>query len=47
MLLFLNPTPATVENKNPENQWVTVPTYTVLVEHPDLGYVLFDGTCHP
>ncbi|MBJ6969952.1 MBL fold metallo-hydrolase, partial [Vibrio cholerae] len=26
---------------------VTIPTYTVLVEHPDLGWVLFDGTCHP
>ncbi len=45
--LVLNPHPATVDDKNPTNEWVTVPTYTVLVEHPQLGYVLFDGTCHP
>ena len=45
--LVLNPHPATVDDKNPTNEWVTVPTYTVLIEHPDLGYILFDGTCHP
>lgn len=45
--LMLNPKPGTVDNKHPQADWVTVPTYTVLIEHPQLGYVLFDGTCHP
>ena len=40
--LVLNPKPATVDNKHPQADWVTIPTYTVLVEHPDLGWVLFD-----
>ena len=36
----------TVENKNPPAKWIEVPTYTVLVDHPE-GIVHFDLTCNP
>lgn len=33
-------------NRTPRAEWVCVPVYTVLIEHPD-GLVLFDTACHP
>ena len=36
--LVLNPKPATVDDNSPTNEWVAVPTYTVLMtEHLQLG----------
>ena len=34
------------DNRTPRAKWVSVPVYTVLVEHPD-GLLLFDTACHP
>ncbi|MBX6754448.1 N-acyl homoserine lactonase family protein [Thermorudis peleae] len=45
--LYHIPHPATVDNQHPPAEWVTIPTYTVLIEHPQLGWVLYDATCHP
>jgi N-acyl homoserine lactone hydrolase len=45
--MILNPKTGTVDNKHPQADWISIPTYTVLIEHPDLGWVLYDGTCHP
>lgn len=40
------PFPASIDNKNPKTKWIKVPTFSVLIEHPDLGYVLYDtGSC--
>ena len=39
---------ATVDNKNPQTEWVTdVPSITVLIEHPKKGWILYDTTSHP
>lgn len=37
----------TRDNPQPETQWITVPTYVVLIDHPDEGYILFDLGCTP
>jgi len=29
-------------NKNPQAEWISFPVFSVLVDHPDIGYVLFD-----
>ena len=29
-------------NKNPENQWIKWASYGTLVQHPDLGWILYD-----
>lgn len=36
----------TKDNHNSPSEWVDVPVYTVLIEHPD-GLVLFDTASHP
>lgn len=36
------PRPGTVDNKYPQPAWIRVPSYSVLVKHPDVGYILFD-----
>ena len=39
---------ATVDNKHPEAEWKTdIPSLTVLIEHPDVGWILYDTTSHP
>src|SRR5215218_294357 len=45
--MILNPKAGTVDNKHPQADWISIPTYTVLIEHPDLEWFLYDGTCHP
>jgi len=45
--LVTAPRPGTVENKTPPANWVALPTYAVLVEHPTLGRVLYDCGCSP
>ena len=40
------PFPASVDNKNPAAEWIQVPTFSVLVKHSALGYLLYDtGSC--
>ena len=40
------PHPASIDNKNPPAEWIRVPTFSVLIKHDDLGYVLYDtGPC--
>lgn len=40
------PRPGSVEEPNPRAEWVRVPSFSVLIEHPDIGYVLYDtGSC--
>ena len=39
---------ATVDNKHPAAEWATdVPSLTVLIEHSDVGWILYDTTSHP
>lgn len=38
----------TVDNKEPRSQWVTnIPSLTLLIEHEQAGWILFDTTSHP
>lgn len=40
------PFPASIDNKEPRTEWVSVPTFSVLIKHSELGYVLYDtGSC--
>ena len=40
------PFPASIDNKNPGTEWAIVPSFSVLIKHSDLGYVLYDtGSC--
>lgn len=41
------PNPGTLGNPNPPANWLTIPTFAVLVEHPEMGRVLFDCGCSP
>jgi glyoxylase-like metal-dependent hydrolase (beta-lactamase superfamily II) len=36
----------TLENKNPHTEWIKIPVYVVLIDHPD-GKILYDLGCHP
>ena len=41
-------TMATLDNKETRSQWVTnIPSLTLLIEHEDAGWILFDTTSHP
>ncbi len=38
--------PATKSNRNPKPQWIQAPSYSVLIFHPEAGYILYDsGPC--
>ncbi|MCL2322320.1 MAG: N-acyl homoserine lactonase family protein [Oscillospiraceae bacterium] len=40
------PNPASKSNKNSSAQWISVPSFSVLIEHSELGYLLYDtGSC--
>jgi N-acyl homoserine lactone hydrolase len=40
------PNPASKYDKNPAAQWVSVPSFSVLIKHPQAGYILYDtGSC--
>ena len=40
------PFPASIDNRNPQAQWIKVPSFSVLIKHSSLGYVLYDtGSC--
>jgi N-acyl homoserine lactone hydrolase len=36
----------TLENKTPHINWIKIPVYCVLIDHPD-GKILYDTGCHP
>lgn len=38
---------ATKQNPAPVAQWLEVPTYAVLIEHPTAGWILYDTGSHP
>jgi len=37
---------ATLNDKAPVHQWIEIPIYTVLIDHPQ-GKILYDTGCHP
>lgn len=40
------PNPATKSNPNPKPSWIQAPSYSVLISHPENGYILYDaGSC--
>lgn len=41
------PVPGTLDNKYPKPNWLNVPSYAVLVEHPKIGRILYDTGCSP
>jgi len=41
------PHPGSVDDKNPRAEWVRVPSFSVLVMHPDVGYILYDTGSTP
>ena len=41
------PHPASWADRNPKAEWIKVPCYTVLINHPDVGWILYDSGPHP
>lgn len=39
-------TVGTKQNKNVSTNWIEIPVYAVLIDHPD-GKIIFDLGCHP
>ncbi len=40
------PHPGSVDDRHPAAEWVRVPSFSVLVRHPQAGYILYDtGSC--
>jgi N-acyl homoserine lactone hydrolase len=39
-------TVGTLEDKTPHTKWISIPTYSVLIDHPE-GKILYDTSCHP
>lgn len=40
------PNPATKSRRSPSPVWIQAPSYSVLIFHPDIGYILYDtGSC--
>lgn len=44
---ILNPRLATVNNKKVVSEWLAFPTFSVLIEHPEMGWILYDTGSHP
>lgn len=42
-----NPQLATVNNKEVKSRWLAFPTFSVLIEHPQKGWILYDTGPHP
>lgn len=42
-----NPRLATVKNREVKSQWLAFPTFSVLIEHPHRGWILYDTGPHP
>ena len=36
----------TKDNTNPRINWIKIPVFAVLIDHPD-GKILYDTGCHP
>ncbi len=41
------PHAGTVDDKSPQQEWVRNPMFSVLIDHPTLGWVLYDTGCAP
>ncbi|WHH58180.1 N-acyl homoserine lactonase family protein [Petroclostridium sp. X23] len=40
------PKPGSLEDKHPMAEWIRVPCFSVLIKHPEQGYILYDtGSC--
>lgn len=46
-LMVNQSTLATANNKQRLNNWIKIPIYCVLVQHPAKGWILFDTGCNP
>jgi N-acyl homoserine lactone hydrolase len=42
-----NSTIGTIDDKNPPAKWIRIPVYCVLIDNPEMGWILFDTGCHP
>ncbi|MDR0490559.1 MAG: N-acyl homoserine lactonase family protein [Oscillospiraceae bacterium] len=40
-------TMGTVDNNNPPALWIQIPVYSILIDCPEKGWILFDTGCHP
>lgn len=45
-LTYAHAVQATRSNPNPAAEWLTVPTYAVLIDHPTAGWVMYDIGSH-
>ena len=45
--MVANATLGTIDNPNPPGQWIKIPVYSVLIDHPEKGWILYDTGCHP
>jgi glyoxylase-like metal-dependent hydrolase (beta-lactamase superfamily II) len=37
----------TADNKNVPSEWIQIPVYSVLIDNPERGWILYDTGCHP
>ncbi|MGQ9623586.1 MAG: hypothetical protein ACUVTO_09250 [Candidatus Caldatribacteriaceae bacterium] len=42
-----NPEIATVDRREVKSKWLPFPTFSVLIEHPRVGWILYDTGPHP
>lgn len=35
------------DDKTPKTNWIQIPVYCVLINNPEMGWILFDTGCHP
>ncbi|MBP2654738.1 MAG: Zn-dependent hydrolase, glyoxylase [Firmicutes bacterium] len=45
--MVANTTVGTAVNPNPPSKWIKIPTYAVLIGHPQKGWILYDTGSHP
>ena len=36
-----------IDDKNPRTEWIKIPVYCILINNPEMGWILFDTGCHP
>lgn len=41
------PNPGSIEEKDPRAEWIRVPSFSVLIKHPEAGWILYDTGSHP
>jgi glyoxylase-like metal-dependent hydrolase (beta-lactamase superfamily II) len=47
LLMTLNSSIGTSSNRNPQNAWTKWAAFSVLIEHPQKGWIIFDTGVHP